>query len=558
MGAAPHGPGYPPPGAPYPGAPYPGQGGTFPPHGAPYPPPGAAPQKKTGLLLAGVAAALALVLVGGLVVVLLGGGSPGARFDDSAQKAAKRAAAELTAAARDLAAAPGIRYEGSYTDTGGDQVPVTAQLTNRGWTVATVDTDDGEAKVFSNGLRTYVKASKEYWDNNQAPIGKEALYAKQWVKVAPDHFDVNLTRLLTPALLGADLGVAVERGEAELGETTTINGVETREVITPLARVYVTNTEPKKIVRIVSSSEEASPEPSDDGGGQGGGGTGRTMPARASWQSGAQPQGASRPGHLMPVRMPTDRDFEFDVSGLSDGQLIALARQLKKQVKGLKGAIDSRVNFELVGSISLKPCNSSGCTANLTIKNEVEEGSPYTYVDETIYANVTIEMTLDGNPIKTCKITKKMETNNSAKVKCRATYTLSPGKHVVRAKGLAVARDLAEAAIKQMAEALQAEAERIRKSQGDSPRKDDLGPTFVPCDVRETTESTRCLPGMDDLQDRLGGGTIEKILPPMGAGELGAYRGVNTGWTSHTVLVKDGRVYDGFTSRYGESIAVYK
>ncbi|MEU1299757.1 hypothetical protein [Streptomyces shenzhenensis] len=36
------------------------------------------------------------------------------------------------------------------------------------------------------------------------------------------------------------------------------------------------------------------------------------------------------------------------------------------------------------------------------------------------------------------------------------------------------------------------------------------------------------------------------------------YRGKDSGWWSHTVVVYNGRVYDAWTGRAGESIAEFK
>jgi hypothetical protein len=52
------------------------------------------------------------------------------------------------------------------------------------------------------------------------------------------------------------------------------------------------------------------------------------------------------------------------------------------------------------------------------------------------------------------------------------------------------------------------------------------------------------------------GGEIKQITNS-GAG-MGKCRGQDTEWLSHTVVVKDGRVFDAFGDRYGVPIAEYK
>lgn len=53
------------------------------------------------------------------------------------------------------------------------------------------------------------------------------------------------------------------------------------------------------------------------------------------------------------------------------------------------------------------------------------------------------------------------------------------------------------------------------------------------------------------------GGDIHRITP-IGAPSLGGYRGVNPRWSHHDVVVKESRVYDGFSGQNGETISDYK
>ena len=54
------------------------------------------------------------------------------------------------------------------------------------------------------------------------------------------------------------------------------------------------------------------------------------------------------------------------------------------------------------------------------------------------------------------------------------------------------------------------------------------------------------------------GGVVVTVTPRPPARLLGADQGVNLGWRYHTVVVKDGRVFDAFTGAAGLTIADYK
>lgn len=54
------------------------------------------------------------------------------------------------------------------------------------------------------------------------------------------------------------------------------------------------------------------------------------------------------------------------------------------------------------------------------------------------------------------------------------------------------------------------------------------------------------------------GGDITRITDGYGALRLGKYRGIDSGWNYHDVVVKDGRVFDATTGRRGEPIDQYR
>lgn len=84
----------------------------------------------------------------------------------------------------------------------------------------------------------------------------------------------------------------------------------------------------------------------------------------------------------------------------------------------------------------------------------------------------------------------------------------------------------------------------------------DLGPDWEPRPVEEICGSFGCEAVARDIQNRIGG-DIFRISAPPGI-TMGKYRGVDTLWAHHEVVVRDGRVYDAFTDRKGLPVEEYK
>jgi RHS repeat-associated protein len=91
----------------------------------------------------------------------------------------------------------------------------------------------------------------------------------------------------------------------------------------------------------------------------------------------------------------------------------------------------------------------------------------------------------------------------------------------------------------------------------------DLGPGWTPRPTSEICDSSGCERVAAEIQSKIGGETktvTNKFNPPGGKNPfwLGKYRDQDTLWKEHTVVVRDGRVYDAFTDRYGEPIDQWK
>ncbi|MDX2974370.1 ALF repeat-containing protein, partial [Kribbella solani] len=79
----------------------------------------------------------------------------------------------------------------------------------------------------------------------------------------------------------------------------------------------------------------------------------------------------------------------------------------------------------------------------------------------------------------------------------------------------------------------------------------------LPKSVNEIPGSSGCEICAEQIRKSLGGGTIFTIKPTMSP-FLPPYRGKEAGWYMHVVVVYNGKVYDAWTGRGGESIAEYK
>jgi hypothetical protein len=96
------------------------------------------------------------------------------------------------------------------------------------------------------------------------------------------------------------------------------------------------------------------------------------------------------------------------------------------------------------------------------------------------------------------------------------------------------------------------------------PEPDDLGPRWKPMNPDDPRCWTGCEVVAKKIQKKLGGGQIYRISNaenPPGQPNfygIGPYRDAQQGWYSHDVVVKNGRVFDGFSDRYGVPMSEYK
>ncbi|MGW1718187.1 SpvB/TcaC N-terminal domain-containing protein [Streptomyces sp. NPDC002156] len=85
----------------------------------------------------------------------------------------------------------------------------------------------------------------------------------------------------------------------------------------------------------------------------------------------------------------------------------------------------------------------------------------------------------------------------------------------------------------------------------------DLGESWTPKPASQVCGKGGCEDVADHIQSVIGG-DIMRITDSLGAPYLGKYRGIDSKWSHHDVVVKDGRVFDATTGRLGEPIEQFK
>jgi len=85
----------------------------------------------------------------------------------------------------------------------------------------------------------------------------------------------------------------------------------------------------------------------------------------------------------------------------------------------------------------------------------------------------------------------------------------------------------------------------------------DLGSDWIPRSVSEISRSTKCEQVARQIQEQIGG-EVHRIESPPFVKNLGIYRDQPTEWSFHDVVIRNGRVYDGFTERTGLPTDEYK
>jgi hypothetical protein len=403
-----------------------------------YPP---APPTDRGLRLlpiVGGAALIAVLLAATVIAFVVRSGGRGSPLSPTASPSSSVAATQADAGLVDLAEAPSVKYHGTIVNASGTRIPLDATVSNEGRTQATLTVNGEPVEVLATSERTFVKAGQGFWNKRATLPETIADYSGHWVQVAPDTFGVDLSTTLAPGVLARALDPGTAQRRPEIGDPTTVNGVQVRPVRTGRFTAYVTTARPNHVVQVTTDT------------------TGPSATRTSAWT------GSS--GRTVLVRAPAAGGFTLDVTDQSQAETDQFLRTLRDRIRELATAIDSQVHFALSGAITLAPCSPNGCQANVTINNRVDLGSPYLKAQRQITATVTVDMTLDGRPVKTCVNTVTMPPNGSASTTCFAAYSIPPERnpttHTVQAKARGTARAVVEADVQKMIDDLQKEQQR--------------------------------------------------------------------------------------------------
>lgn len=99
-------------------------------------------------------------------------------------------------------------------------------------------------------------------------------------------------------------------------------------------------------------------------------------------------------------------------------------------------------------------------------------------------------------------------------------------------------------------------SEAESKSSSGAQSGGDLGPTWKAQEPSSICGSNGCEDVAVGIQEKIGGERM-RITDQYGAPTLGKYRGEDTNWAHHDVVLKDGQVYDAWTGRRGEPVERY-
>jgi Restriction endonuclease fold toxin 5 len=409
----------------------------------------------------------------GFVVLLLCAGLIGAGVlinrdrttPDPAASRAAAATANLTDAANRLFLTPGARFRGSFTDPTGRRITLDAQVGNAGSVLGTLTGSAGQAQVLTTDGKTFVKADAAFWSAHAVATKDQARYAAGWVRIGPDLFGVDLGAYLAPELLAEDLAPAQFFAPDDLTDpapvatpagTVVVDGVPTDIIDSSIGlRVYVSTGQPRRVVRVTAIPA-------------GGGLTGPSATPTPGVHTAALVIPEHAAGQRVPARrLLDDTGLQLDLTDLTEAETSQFYTELQSRISALSTSIDSQVQFSLDGDITLTPCTTNGCVANVTLSNRVTSTSPYLSASQPVTASVTVTMTLDGAPLKTCTTEVSMAPNGTGTTSCAAVYNIpaqrNPTTHEVQAEVSAYAEALVTADLQRLADDLAQEIKANRE-----------------------------------------------------------------------------------------------
>ncbi|QYC45289.1 hypothetical protein Nocox_38695 [Nonomuraea coxensis DSM 45129] len=360
-------------------------------------PPRPSRRRRTLLIIGVVTVAALLLFAGGTVVALRVLTAlpflprPAPTGEAGGNEADAVAEAQLADAVARTAGLPGVRYKGKM----GDGTSVDITVSHGGSSRGTMTVGDDKVQFLVVDGKTFIKAKAKLWRSSGASPESVEKFAKSWVQVPKNRFPLH--PIGTPQAFAKDMARA-----RVVGVPTTVGGVPARRIVSPSGNVYMSTSEPPRLLRI------------ELGGGV------------------------------------------LDLVPLDGDQLEDFLDGLKKDVRGLKKAVNSQVRFNARSAARLSPCNNFGCTAHVTISNSLTV--PQGASRARITADITISFALDGRPVGSCTRSVSMRANGQATVSCGVTYSARTDRnHTVRAVARGLARAVVAADLRRMADGLDKE-----------------------------------------------------------------------------------------------------
>ncbi|GAA1639325.1 hypothetical protein [Actinoplanes couchii] len=178
----------------------------------------------------------------------------GAEQPDPASVAAAAAVADLPALATALAAAPAVRWSGTFESADGAAWALDARVTTAGTTLGTIKSATAIGEILAIGDRVFVRAADGFWGGMGITDARRTGFADRWVDVPQEFLGLDLAGAVGPAGITAPVA----------GAPTTVDGVAVQTVTAGERTFQIRTTEPKGLVSVTAPGYRVTPAVLDD------------------------------------------------------------------------------------------------------------------------------------------------------------------------------------------------------------------------------------------------------------------------------------------------------
>jgi hypothetical protein len=332
------------------------------------------------------AVVLLLIVAAGVAVAVSGGGDK--KKKTTATESTSDTAGLAGKAAQNLAAAPALRYSGSFS-SGGATMQAQLSVTKAGSASGSITVGGDKADLVVVDGSTYLKAGKTFWRSHGGVTSNPEDYADRWSRAPSSTLDLDIKAILAPGSLVQRLQAA---GPQPTSGTEDVNGAPATKVTTPDGDFYVSTSQPYKVLRVQSSGADT---------------------------------------------------YQFDVAELSAADVTALFTTLRGNVKKLTGALDPGVRFLPSGSLKFSNCGSSGCTLKYSVTSVSLSG------DSSVRAVLKATIRASNRDLGSCTDTRNVGSAKKLDLSCTVRSggwkswvrwaRSTPGSHRYEAKARVVA-----------------------------------------------------------------------------------------------------------------------